>query len=413
MGRGWEGKQHGGKPSKYWQYWEGAWSNQRPRGQPDYQDRGSWDATAPAFPAYDARSQAVALAKTGKGAEGKGAPSLESWPDPADDLANYMQGHINHTRKAEQRVRALQKAKAQKDALWEKYQADMKKAYLREMTRHQKELARIEKELESAVEQREEARKEIRQAAARHAAGDDRPMEVENMDEEWQSMTNSWQQEHQEADGPHAVLRRALAGEQPHPQTSAPPPTMGHPSSVHPGAITTPEMAARLFMATMAGLPLSSIPMPTAQTMQVPQSVPAPVTAQQGAPPGAPTVGPTSGAPPVEVPAPFVPSPSSRQAEVPASSPMASKARQRTPRRPVKTAQVNPVHTYVPPSLGDKLAAKRQAMLASQDVKPELKEHVAQEGNMPSNPTEPTHSFLADDDSDLEVLESEQLEDMG
>ena len=358
-GRGGQKQRGGGgrqpHSSEYWQYWPGAWKSPRQRtyGWDEWQQ----EPPTPAFPAYDGKSRASALKKE-ISAETMRKPQWLAGQeeDPGAMMTAELQEQVNLTRKAEQRVRSLAAARKQKDALWAKWQEDMKQSYLKESTRYHKAIGSLDKDLAQAVAAREEARQNIR-AYIQNGGAPANMQEDDVAELDWDGMTSRWRQEQREVEAPRAILQRAM-------QTQAVPPASGAagtPAPLTAGAWMTPDAAARLFMAAMGGQMCMAGTAPpnlgtehgTATLGQVPPPAagdPSTLLGTQGLAP------------------PYPASPSAHKAEAATSSPApAAKATSATrprvgQRHPIKGAPLQPVHTQVPGKLADKLNAKRSVL---------------------------------------------------
>ena len=121
----WEKGGRGGKDSGRG-YWRGAWPQRQPKDKP-------LDAR---FPSYES----VALPK-GKGKNSERKPD-EGWMDDTEeDLVSTIQEGVNVARKAEQRVRQLTNNRVKKESQWAAYLEAMRKTYLKEADRCNKEIS--------------------------------------------------------------------------------------------------------------------------------------------------------------------------------------------------------------------------------------------------------------------------------
>ncbi|CAE7840609.1 CYTB5-A [Symbiodinium sp. CCMP2592] len=192
---------------KKWQLWEGAWSPQW-RGQ-----QGKWEDPKPAaFPAYDDKSRAIQLKDQGQPRGGQSSTTAQTKADdPGAAVTQGLQDCINVTRKAEQRVRSLTATRQQKQKLWTAYVEDMKKTWLRECARHQKDMDRLTNDLNAALEAQEQARANCRAVVLREEHGPTQAAEQETEeDQAWDAMIEEWKAEQAERDTAGAVLQRAL-----------------------------------------------------------------------------------------------------------------------------------------------------------------------------------------------------------
>ena len=355
MGRGWGYNKGGGHPSNsaYWQYWDGTWSSsQRRNPKGGNWKTGKTETNTPYFPAYDARSQDTTVPKGGKGH----GEHQDSWAmdasEPVEDMVTLVQSQINYTRKAEARVRNLEAARVKKENMWNKYFDELKKAYVRELSRYQKAMNKIDQDLAAATAARDEARRALQQFDFRKI-GEEDSQATEELALEWHALTKSWAKEQEAASEQTAMHRPHL----PFPGMSpgmglAPAPMMGMPN----GAMMTPDAAARLFLATIAGQPMMSDQASVPATAAMPPSsaeerTDKPAEPEQGHVPAGAGTAP-----------PYVPSPSARTCDAP-SPPVKPPQRSRQ-RLPIKGQPLHPVHTQVPvpATLADKLAAKRSVM---------------------------------------------------
>ncbi|OLQ03744.1 hypothetical protein AK812_SmicGene13262 [Symbiodinium microadriaticum] len=209
----WEYADYSTSRDQSWQFWPGAWSP--PKGQ------GKQQRNEFSFPAYDDKYRTQAVAKAASFPSGKGPGKgkyaiLDATEEPADPgalLTQFLQEAINATRKAEQRVRSLAATRAQKVALWNRYVEDLKRSFMKEFQRHQRDTDRITSDLQAAMQQQEQARSHLRQsweAVARGQYSPPRESSEATDTREWDAMLQEWRTEQQETDNSHAVLRRAL-----------------------------------------------------------------------------------------------------------------------------------------------------------------------------------------------------------
>ena len=401
MGRGWGYNKGGGySPSAYWQYWDGTWSAAQKRNSKGGSWKGKAEPSAPHFPAYDARGQETATPKGGKGlGEYQDAWAVEA-AEPVEDMVTQVQSQINYTRKTEAKVRSLEAAKAKKEAMWGKYFEELKKAYVRELSRYQKAMSKIEQDLTTATTTRDEARRALQQFDFR-TLGEEDSQATEALATEWHALTASWQRE-QEATNDQAILQRSR--QLLPPLQSAP--GMGQAAAMGAlnGAMMTPDVAARLLLATLAGQPMTGQPVPGPAPAHPPAATAEGKAAEQiDKPEGTATKHPEHGP---EVAPPYVASPSTRLGEAP--SPSATKPPPRPRQRlPVKGQAIHPVHTQVPTTLSDKLNAKRGVLQpfgrpSGENAAP-LNTH-AMKQEMPGHPapTDIEVDMTAEDDTDDE-----------
>ncbi|OLP81663.1 hypothetical protein AK812_SmicGene37770 [Symbiodinium microadriaticum] len=290
-----------------------------------------------------------------KGGKGHGEHQ-DSWAmdasEPVEDMVTLVQSQINYTRKAEARVRNLEAARVKKENMWNKYFDELKKAYVRELSRYQKAMNKIDQDLAAATAARDEARRALQQFDFRKI-GEEDSQATEELALEWHALTKSWAKEQEAASEQTAMHRPHL----PFPGMTpgmglAPAPMMGMPN----GAMMTPDAAARLFLATIAGQPMMSDQASVPATAAMPPSsaeerTDKPAEPEQGHVPAGAGTAP-----------PYVPSPSARTCDAP-SPPVKPPQRSRQ-RLPIKGQPLHPVHTQVPvpATLADKLAAKRSVM---------------------------------------------------
>ncbi|CAE7197704.1 unnamed protein product [Symbiodinium sp. CCMP2592] len=180
-----------------WRYWRGPWRQAA--------DDSGWYAGAvtPRFPAYDA----VGTKGTAKGS----APStrVETTKDPESMLVKALQDNINQARKAEQRVRTLLATRNKKQEMWLTFLDGMKQAYLQELARHQKDVAKLDTDLETALAVQEQARQQLRVIVT---AGPEPVQDAQAMqDAEWEELQQTWQQEQTQVEDAGSVLQRALS----------------------------------------------------------------------------------------------------------------------------------------------------------------------------------------------------------
>ena len=397
MPRGWEKPKGGGKQqSASWGYWSGAWK-QHPKSY--------WQEDGPqTFPAYDDKTRTSALRKEVQAKQTSKPRAGEDLEDPSANMTSELQDYINQTRKAEQRVRQLNATREQKEALWAKWQEDMKKSFLKEETRHVKAMQQLDRDLTEAVAAREEARQQIRQYIQSGPAAMEEPEEPTF---DWESLTRQWRQEQQDIEAPHAVLQRAMQSKPP-----------GISATTTPGSgLMSQEAAARLFMATMAGQvmsghhggpPMSNGPHP-------------PPESSAAAPAG--DAGPMCSAP-APVAAPYVASPTTRPPDHTMTSPETlaggrpgSVTRQKPGARvPLKGAPLQPVHTQPVTKITTKLEARRTALLSEQAARAD-QDHATdlpaeppnQEGETrATGPPRGQNTELIEDDSDEQDQEGQR-----
>ena len=149
-------------------------------------------------------------------------------------------------------------SKSEVEAMWGKYFEDLKNAYVRELSRYQKAMSKIEQDLATATTTRDEARRALQQFDFR-TLGEEDSQATEALATEWHALTAGWQRE-QEATSDQAVLQRSRQLHLPSQSGSSmgQAPMMGALN----GAMMTPDVAARLLLATLAGQPLTGGPAP-------------------------------------------------------------------------------------------------------------------------------------------------------
>ena len=278
MGRGGRGHQpqwnDGWQDPSHARYWRGSWG---------LSSRATEASTPQQFPRYDA------TAPPGRDwpAKGKGKQKDQqegTLQDPEDMIVPDMQELLNHTKRAEQKVRQLTKQREAKATQWKTYVAKMKKAYLEEQQRHGRDLQRITEDLKKAVSAQDDARAQIRHMAYCLAEGVPLPLPAQTTtdDEAWDTMMGQWREEQQQ-DGPRAVLERAMAAGKerkhgPAPmQTEPEPPPMEVRATRPPAEGAPPQYAAP----TAPDIPRTGEPMPGYPTSRPPY---------QGSPKPMPTV---------------------------------------------------------------------------------------------------------------------------
>ena len=202
-----------------WQYWPAPWrkgsgkgqhqqhSNNKGRGKG--QEKGGKSDSQPykqqdiqRFPKYDqARTSQQHFLEI----------SSDAGQSTADDgLVKELQKCVNVARKAEQKVSSLQKQLQTKHTQWENFQLELKQTFIKEQQRFQQDVQRLNAELVSAEESQAEARAVVRGAARGEGLAQIRPSE--EMERQWMSKAQTWEQEGHQEDKtpPDAVLRRAL-----------------------------------------------------------------------------------------------------------------------------------------------------------------------------------------------------------
>ena len=182
-------------PDYSWPYWSGPWRQSS--------EEWGWHPQEPSahFPSYDR------MKGSGKMKGGKGSADYLG-DDPESQLVKTVQENINAARKAEQRVRALIATRNQKIEMWRQYLDGMKKAYLKELQRHQRDVDKIDGDLEGALAVQEDARKSLRNVFREGIEG---PREMRAGKEDgWRQMTEQWTHESEQAHDSEGVLHRAL-----------------------------------------------------------------------------------------------------------------------------------------------------------------------------------------------------------
>ena len=94
-------------------------------------------------------------------------------------------------------MRNLVSAREKKDALWQKFQEDLKQAWLKETARYQKAIESLDRDLAAAVIARDEARQGIRQYLSQGPAAAMMDLETEPGEQDWDSLTTGWRQDRQ------------------------------------------------------------------------------------------------------------------------------------------------------------------------------------------------------------------------
>ena len=315
MGRGqkWEEWPQSSYSAPQWQLWRGSWpKNQKP----------VEDTKTLAFPHYDAGARPKGVSK---GAH-KGKHGWDTTEDyttqPGEPWGKDLQDGLNQARKAEQRVRQLASTREAKVLQWQRYQEGLKRSFMQERLRHQKDIDKISEDLALAMQNQELAREQIVQIVDKAKTGYSGRQEMEDaQNAEWEQMKGDWMQEYAELDTPEAVIQRAMAAR----SRQAP---------------STEQLSAR--------------PPPGLHSYQAPGPTPAD--------PGDPFMS-AMGAPNLGAPRPpYQGSPGQHARTVP--SPGSGQRRSSLPtgqRQPVK--QRPPLQAANPsgPPLGDKLMAKREA----------------------------------------------------
>ncbi|CAE7326979.1 unnamed protein product [Symbiodinium sp. KB8] len=315
MGRGqkWEEWPQSSYSAPQWQLWRGSWpKNQKP----------VEDTKTLAFPHYDAGARPKGVSK---GAH-KGKHGWDTTEDyttqPGEPWGKDLQDGLNQARKAEQRVRQLASTREAKVLQWQRYQEGLKRSFMQERLRHQKDIDKISEDLALAMQNQELAREQIVQIVDKAKTGYSGRQEMEDaQNAEWEQMKGDWMQEYAELDTPEAVIQRAMAAR----SRQAP---------------STEQLSAR--------------PPPGLHSYQAPGPTPAD--------PGDPFMS-AMGAPNLGAPRPpYQGSPGQHTRTVP--SPGSGQRRSSLPtgqRQPVK--QRPPLQAANPsgPPLGDKLMAKREA----------------------------------------------------
>ncbi|CAE7697032.1 psaC [Symbiodinium sp. CCMP2592] len=197
MGRGKYNQQPWVKDESYYRVWPGAYS------PPSHRSRPSWQANqGPVFPSYNT----IDLTQDATGAAGADGADARP-PDAANaGLVPTLQTALNQTRKAEQKVNKLKKAKQTGAAKWKQYEASLKATFARERGRFAKDQERMAKEIVEAEAAQEEARGALRQVFMQEQGQpqDVAMAELPSVDQ----VFASWETEDQSDYG--AVLRRAM-----------------------------------------------------------------------------------------------------------------------------------------------------------------------------------------------------------
>ena len=194
-----QGSRHGG-----WGYWRGSYSprqrDTRARGKGD--GKGKEDRGKDLFPRYDAR---------------KADPTSDSTQlievtstsvDTKSDFVGAIQTCINATRKAETRVKNLERAIKQKKSQWTQYEADLRKSYQKEKERMGQSLARLEEDLHAARETEDRAKHVLKSAftMSRAATSAEAETVAPAADTDWERLTKEIPMAAPESDG--ALLAR-------------------------------------------------------------------------------------------------------------------------------------------------------------------------------------------------------------
>ena len=129
------------------------------------------------FPSYNAQpKQDIAVV-----AEKRMAPA-ESHPE--EDVIKATQRAVNSARKAEQRVNKLQGDLAKGQSQWQAYEVAIRKAYMSEKAKFQKDQAKLRTELSEALSQQSLTRNALRTAAIGHVRDAGQEMIVDGDQEE-------------------------------------------------------------------------------------------------------------------------------------------------------------------------------------------------------------------------------------
>ncbi|CAE7475223.1 unnamed protein product [Symbiodinium necroappetens] len=140
---GWHSSQYGAK--------EHGWG-QEPRRRDDKEPK---KAKEYVFPAYNKVSVATKEQDNGVGRD---ANDL----DGPGNFVRHVQKLVNAARKAEARVRKAEKDSEESDCQWKEFQAQLRKAFLRERARHQGDARRFAQEVEEQRELHQKALGELR-----------------------------------------------------------------------------------------------------------------------------------------------------------------------------------------------------------------------------------------------------------
>ena len=206
--------------SHKWQYWPAPWRKGSGKGQsnqPYFNNKGRGKGQEKGgksdsqqhkqqdnqrFPKYDqARTSQQHFLEI----------SSDAGQSTADDgLVKELQKCVNVARKAEQKVSSLQKQLQTKHTQWENFQLELKQTFIKEQQRFQQDVHRLNAELVSAEESQAEARAVVRGAARGEGLAQIGPSE--EMERQWMSKVQAWEQEGHQEDKtpPDAILRRAL-----------------------------------------------------------------------------------------------------------------------------------------------------------------------------------------------------------
>ena len=348
----WRGESWDAAPP--WQLWRGSWS---PRQKADR---------------YDSVAVATSAAPTQPVATASGSGKSE--------LMKEIQRYLSSARRADTRVRKLGEEKLTRGAQWEKWAKEAKEKFIRQRKQYESDLLRIDECIALATKEGQDASQMV-QALVDHGLAAKKPQEMPEAEAMWDSMM-----EVDDLESETGFMREALiAARRASPAGPVP----------LPGALATPDSAARLLAQAMQYMPGFAGSMPAPGHPSAPASAgPGPIL-QPAHPPGPPPPGPPglvhpSGTvqthPPAaaanpkahpeaahaaeEAPgAPYLGSPDPARIDLMKAAPAAPAAspphRSRSgTRAPVKGAPLHPVHTGtgLVGSLACKLEAKRSAI---------------------------------------------------
>ncbi|CAE7670103.1 unnamed protein product [Symbiodinium sp. CCMP2456] len=129
------------------------------QGGPSYW-KGSWSRRDSGFPSCDPGRNQMSWER--------GQPSATETTGPVS-MVQMIQDALNKTRKCEQKVATLTRAKEDRAKLWDRYEADLQKSYAREFNKFHRDLQRIDEDLVRATAAQEESRMELLQVHAGRA----------------------------------------------------------------------------------------------------------------------------------------------------------------------------------------------------------------------------------------------------
>ena len=128
-----------------------------------------------------------------------------------DNLVRDLQACVNQARKAESRVKKILSDQALRAAQWDRYEKDVRTAFLSERKRHEANLEKLDAELSAALQAQEEARAKVRSAASGQRPATPAPEAGTPSPDPWADVLMNWGDEPQMGDAAlRSVLERAL-----------------------------------------------------------------------------------------------------------------------------------------------------------------------------------------------------------